>query len=335
MPYELEHRLVVGVAPSALFDLRESDAAFKESLDAYRNYQDAHIDEPLPKGAAFPFIERLLGLNDLSPAPDNPLVEVIVLAKDDAVTGLRLMKSLRHYGLKVERAVFTEGKAPYEYIPGLNICLYLSGNHHDVQAAVDCGFPAGVVLGRTAPPDSGADERHGALRVAFDFDGVIADLEAQQVYDREKLDAFLAYEEARADEPLRPGPLARLVQALGRIQRAEIDKCAVDADYMPRVRLALVTARQAPAHERAIRTLRSWDVHFNDSFFLGGIEKARVLRVLRPHMVFDDQQGHLDPVAREIAAVLVPVPSAALTRPALPEAEVPATFEEPVPAKET
>lgn len=314
MAYELEHRLVVGVAPSALFDLRESDAAFKRGLDAYRAFQDAHIEEPLPKGAAFPFVERLLGLNDLSPG--DRLVEVIILAKDDAVTGLRLMKSIAQYGLDIDRAVFTEGKAPYEYIPALNICLYLSGNRQDVQNATDRGFPAGVVLGRTAPPDSDADERPGALRVAFDFDGVIADLEAQQVYDRDKLPGFLAYEQAHAAEPHHPGPMAQLAKALGKVQRAELDRCATDAEYTPRVRIALVTARQAPAHERVIRTMREWDVQFNDAFFLGGIEKARVLRVLRPHIVFDDQQGHLDPVAEEIAAVLVPLVTAELKSPA-------------------
>ena len=304
MPYELDHRLVVGVAPSALFDLSESDAVFKAGLDAYRAYQDLHIDEPLRKGAAFPFIVRLLGLNDLS--PEDPLVEVIILAKDDAITGLRLMKSIAHYGLRIERAVFTEGTAPYEYIPALNICLYLSGNRRDVQEAVDRSFPAGVVLGRTAPAGSDADEGAGALRVAFDFDGVVANLESQAVYDRDELPGFHAYEAERADEPHSPGPMAQLVRALGKIQRAELERSATDSGYVPRVRIALVTARQAPAHERAIRTLREWDVHFNDTFFLGGIEKARVLRILRPHIMFDDQQGHLDPIAEEIAAVLVP-----------------------------
>lgn len=306
MAYELDHRLVVGVAPSALFDLTESDAVFKQGLDAYRTYQDLHIDDALPRGAAFPFIERLLGLNDLSPTPKDPLVEVIILAKDDAITGLRLMKSIAHYGLRIERAVFTEGKAPYEYIAALNICLYLSGNRRDVQEAVDRSFPAGVVLGRTAPLDSDADEGAGALRVAFDFDGVVANLESQEVYDRDELPGFLAYESEHAGEPHGPGPMAQLVRALGKIQRAEFERSATDRGYVPRVRIALVTARQAPAHERAIRTLRDWDVHFNDAFFLGGVEKARVLRILRPHIMFDDQQGHLDPIAEEIAAVLVP-----------------------------
>ncbi|WP_082659258.1 5'-nucleotidase [Cellulomonas sp. B6] len=304
MPYELDHRLVVGVAPSALFDLRESDAAFKTSIDAYRSFQDEHIDKPMPKGAAFPFIERLLALNDLSPG--DPLVEVILLAKDDAVTGLRHLKSLAFYGLKIERAVFTEGSAPSGYIKELNICLYLSGNRSDVARAVSNGLPAGLVLGRTARSEEDSDEAPGALRVAFDFDGVLADLEAQKVYDREKLPGFLAHEVRHASEPHQPGPMAQLVRALGKIQRKEIERHNSDPGYTPRVRIALVTARQAPAHERAIRTLRDWDVQFNDAFFLGGIEKAHVLRVLRPHIVFDDQLEHLESVAEEIAAVLVP-----------------------------
>lgn len=304
MPYELDHRLVVGVASSALFDLTESDAAFKKGLDAYRDFQDARIDVPMPRGAAFPFVERLLGLNDLS--PDDVLVEVILLAKDDAVTGLRLMNSIAHYGLRIERAVFTEGRAPYDYIPSLNVCLYLSGNRSDVHRAAELGFPAGLVLGRAAPPDDETDERAGALRVAFDFDGVVADLEAQRVYDSEELPGFLAHELQHAEKPLQPGPMAQFLRALGAIQRAELSYRAHDPGYVPRVRMALVTARQAPAHARVIRTLREWNVQINDSFFLGGIEKAKVLRVLRPHIVFDDQQGHLDAVAHEVAAVLVP-----------------------------
>jgi 5'-nucleotidase len=135
---------------------------------------------------------------------------------------------------------------------------------------------------------------------------VVADLEAQRVYDSEELPGFLAHEVANAEKPLQPGPMAQLLRALGAIQRAELSHRAHAPDYVPRVRIALVTARQAPAHARAIRTLREWDVQINDSFFLGGIEKARVLRVLRPHIVFDDQQGHLDGVAHEVAAVLVP-----------------------------
>ena len=145
MPYELADRLVVGIAPSALFDASEAHQAFLEGIEYYRSYQQEHVNDPLPRGAAFPFVKRLLALNDLRPG--NNLVEVIVMAKDDAVTGLRIMKSIEHYKLPIDRAVFTEGRAPYEYIEALNICLYLSGSRRDAETAASLGYPAGRVLG--------------------------------------------------------------------------------------------------------------------------------------------------------------------------------------------
>lgn len=301
-PYELAHRLVVGIAPSALFDVTDSHEAFRKGLDHYREYQDAHLNEPLPKGGVFPFIERLLALNDLRPA--DPLVEVIVLAKDDAVTGLRIMKSIEHYGLNIARAVFTEGASPYKYIDALNICLFLSGSRADVDAALELGHPAGMVLGRSAVDYS--DDDGGALRVALDFDGVLADDAAEKVYKKSKLAAFLEHERDRALEPLDGGPMQRFLVALGRIQKAEASHAKTNEGYNPRVRVAVVTARQAPAHERAVQTLRAWDVQVNDAFFLGGILKANVLAVLKPHIYFDDQIDHLTPAMASVAGVLVP-----------------------------
>lgn len=302
MPYDLRNRLVVGIAPSALFDSSEAHRVFEEQgLEAYRVYQDEHLDDPLPRGAAFPFIKRLLALNDLRPG--DPLVEVIVLAKDDAVTGLRIMKSIDAYKLPIARAVFTEGRAPYDYIPALNVCLYLSGSRRDVQQAVSLGYPAGRVLGHEAVDD---DEQDGALRVALDFDGVLASDEAERIYQTSNLAAFLEHEREHATEPLEAGPMKQFLIAMGRIQRAELERAAERGDYTPRVRVAMVTARQAPAHQRAVETLRAWDVQVNDAFFLGGIEKARVLAVLAPHIYFDDQIGHLEPARGTVASVLVP-----------------------------
>jgi len=303
MAYELSERLVIGIAPSALFDLTESHRAFEQGLDHYRAYQDEHIDDPLPRAVAFPFVQRLLALNDLR--PDDRLVEVIVLAKDDAVTGLRIMKSIENYGLQIDRAVFTEGSSPYAYIDALNICLFLSGSASDVTAALAKGHPAGRVLGRAAV-EAGAGDDARALRVALDFDGVLVDDEAEAVYRSSNLAQYLEHEREHADTPLRGGPMKRFLVALGRIQRAEQELAGADPDYKPRVRVALVTARQAPAHERAVQTLRSWDVQVNDAFFLGGIRKADVLQVLQPHIYFDDQLGHLEPAKGLVAGVLVP-----------------------------
>lgn len=304
MPYELGHRLVVGVASSALFDLTESHRAFQKGLAAYRTYQDQHKDEPLAPGVAFPFVQRLLGLNDLSPA--DPLVEVFVLSKNDPVTGLRVMSSIASHGLPITRAVFTEGQAPFEYMSALHMSLFLSGNRDDVLGATALGFPAGLVLGAAAVGDFDPEDLSGELRVAFDFDGVLADDESERVHQTQGLAAFQSNESAKKVTPHNPGPLQGFVLALTRIQQAERQHAADDAAYAPRVRVSIVTARNAPAHERAVNTLREWNVQVNDAFFLGGVEKARILRVLRPHIFFDDQRGHLDPVREDVASVLVP-----------------------------
>lgn len=301
MAYELDDRLVVGVASSALFDLTESDAYFREHGElAYREYQDNNLEVPLAKGVAFPFIQRLVRLNDLR--ADDPLVEVIVLSRNDPDTGLRVMRSVKHYGLDVTRAIFTQGKAPYEYIGALDMSLFLSANRADVDAAIHAGFPAGHVMPSTAE----YDEADPTLRVAFDFDGVLADDSSERKYKSAGLDDYMVHEDANRDRPLEPGLLKPLLADLNRIQQIEESRRVDDPDYTPRLRIALVTARNAPAHERAVHSLRKWGVRVNDAFFLGGIEKARVLRVMQPHIFFDDQDLHLTGALDDVVGVHIP-----------------------------
>ncbi|WP_291378491.1 5'-nucleotidase [Demequina sp.] len=299
--YELDGRLVVGVASSALFDLTESDAYFRAHGEAaYAEYQDRLLDTPLERGPAFPFIERLLQLNDIRPG--DPLVEVIVLSRNDASTGLRVMRSIEHHALPVTRAVFTQGRSPLDYIGALGMSLFLSSHRDDVLTAVRGGHPAGYVLPHTAAYDD-ADR---SLRIAFDFDAVLATDESERVFQTEGMAGFVANEVAKRDVAHSPGLLQPLVADLNRIQRLEQELQAADPTYEPRVRIALVTARAAPAHERAVHSLRSWGVTVNDAFFLGGIEKRRVLEVLRPHLFFDDQDGHLSGALKHVAGVHVP-----------------------------
>ncbi len=302
MAYELTDRLVVGVASSALFDLTESDTYFREHGEsAYRAFQDEHIDDALPPGVAFPFIRRLLQLNDLR--PNDPLVEVIVLSRNDPNTGLRVMRSVEKYNLPITRAAFTQGQAPYQYIGVLEMSLFLSANRPDVDAATSAGFPAGHVL----PSQAAFDESDGSLVVAFDFDGVLADDEAERLYrDSGELVPYQQHESVHKLEALGKGPLQPLLADLNKIQGLEAEKRREDSTYTPRLRIALITARNAPAHERAIHSLRSWGVNVNDAFFLGGISKARVLAVMRPHIFFDDQTSHLDGAAQHSAGVHIP-----------------------------
>lgn len=301
-PYELANRLVVGIASSALFDLAEADAVFREQgEEPYRAYQEEHLDDTLSTGAAFPFIRRLLSLNELNP-PDDPLVEVIVLSRNDPDTGLRVMRSIEAHGLAISRAIFMQGRSPYHFMPALNMSLFLSANETDVREAVALGLPAGRVLGPAAADDTDDQD----LRIAFDFDGVLADDSAEQVFQADGLEVFRSHETVNAATPHDPGPLRDFLAGLNRLQRREEEQRDNDPAYKIRVRVSLVTARGAPAHERAVRSLKGWGVTVNDAFFLGGIDKGTVMQVLKPHIFFDDQVSHLAGTSRSTPSVHVP-----------------------------
>lgn len=300
--YDLASRLVVGVASSALFDLRESDGVFREQgEEAYRAYQEENRDNTLRPGVAFAFIRRLLSLNDLG-EPGDPLVEVIILSRNDPDTGLRVMRSIQAHELPISRAVFMQGRSPYKFMPALNMSLFLSANGDDVREAVAAGLPAGHVLG-AAYPDDAADRE---LRIAFDFDGVLATDAAEQVYQSEGLEGFRAHETRNAATPHDAGPLRDFLAGVNRIQNREEERRRTDPEYAVRVHVSIVTARNAPAHERAVNSLKQWGVRVNDAFFLGGIDKGAVMKVLDPHIFFDDQVTHLESTARTTPSVHVP-----------------------------
>lgn len=303
MPYELENRLVIGVASSAVFDLTDSDAIFKShGEEEYRKFQEENLYNPLPKGIAFPFIKRLLALNDIRADADDPFVEVVLLSRNDPDTGLRVMKTIEHYKLGMTRAIFMQGRSPYEYIPALNIALFLSGNKSDVDAAIKAGHPAGQVLDSKFDDD----EDDNSLRIAFDFDGVLAGDESESVMQASGLSAFHAHEVKNVMQPHHPGPLKEFLVRVAKIQSAEEHHKRQNPTYDNRIRVSIVTARNAPSHERALKTLKSWGVMANDAFFLGGIEKGRVLAVLKPHIFFDDQSGHLQSASTVVPSVHIP-----------------------------
>jgi len=301
MAYELGQRLVIGIASSALFDLSDSDAYFRaHGEDAYRKYQADHIDDTLDPGAAFGFVRKLLALNDLRSG--DPLVEVIVLSRNDPSTGLRVMRSIESHELPISRAIFTQGEAPYAYIGALSMSLFLSGQEQSVRGAMAAGFPAGLVL-ESAAASHGDD----TVRVALDFDGVIASDESERVFQGGGgLPAFHQNEVEKRTVPLERGPLAEFLRDLNMIQEVEREHKKEHPEYSPRLRVSIVTARNAPAHERAVNTLDEWGVTVNDAFFLGGIDKGVILQVMRPDIYFDDQRGHLESATKHVASVHIP-----------------------------
>lgn len=301
MPYPIERKLVIAVSSSALFDLSESHAVFEEEgPKAYKKFQETHLNKVLEKGVAFPFIKRFLKIN--SRFPDQVPVEVVLLSRNSAATGKRVFRSIKHYELDISRAAFMEGLSPYEYVPAFNASLFLSANESDVQNAIDAGYPAGVVLPSKLVNDEGCDE----LRIAFDFDGVIADDEAEAVFKGGNLPEFHEYEANKSEIPHQPGPLADLFKKLSFLQKLEDREVERDKKYKRILRTAIITARNAPAHERVITTLESWGVSANEMFFLGGMAKERILKRLKPHMFFDDQLSHLESEAGDIPMVHIP-----------------------------
>lgn len=302
MAFDLSSRLVIGLASSALFDLTASDQVFRQAGEqVYRDYQRDKQDQPLARGVAFPFIRRLLSLNQLN--PENPPVEVILLSRNDPDTGLRVMNSIEHYELPITRAVFMQGKSPHLYIPAFDIELFLSANANDVKRAVAAGYPAGQILKGEIEDDSNDSQ----LRIAFDFDGVLADDEAETVYKTtQSLGDFHQYETSREDIPHTAGPLKPFLKRIADIQAMEALKKLQDPSYEPILRVSIVTARNAPAHKRVINTMRHWGIDVNEAFFMGGVEKAKVLDIMRPHIFFDDQKLHLEPASTRLPSVHIP-----------------------------
>jgi 5'-nucleotidase len=301
MAYSVETKLVVGISSTALFDFSTEHAIFtNEGPEAFRAYQIAHrSDVPLP-GAAFPFIKRLLHLNKIF--PDQIPVEVVILSRNDPEAGLRMMYAMPTYGLEISRAFFLSGKAPYPYMASVNACLYLSTNKEEVKEAIRAGYPAGHVL----PCSSFDDTNDTQLRIAFDFDGVLVDDEAETKYADGGLPLFHYHEVENKDKPLRDGPLMPLLQRISNIQKMEAENSNRVNTSDKAIRVSIITARNAPAHERLINTMKHLGIEVDELFLTGGIEKKNILDVMRPQIFFDDQIGHLKPASENTPCVHIP-----------------------------
>ncbi len=303
MPYPIEKKLVIAVASSALFDLTESDSVFRQHGEAkYREYQNKNIDKPFEKGVAFPFIKRLLSLNESF--PEEEPIEVILMSKNSPETGSRVFRSIQYYNLNISRACFTTGKPNFQYLPAFNASLFLSANLNDVKDALDNGYPAGRVLNQYYIADN---ENDGELRIAFDFDGVLASDESEKVYKATggNIKEYFNHEQQHANEALQLGPIGSLLQKISFFQKLEKKKAENDNTYKRILKTSIVTARNAPAHERVVTSLKKWGVEVDYAFFLGGIEKARILNIMKPHIFFDDQITHLEHIDN-VPAVHIP-----------------------------
>src|SRR5258706_7023610 len=296
MPYSVEGKLVVAISSRALFDFEEENRIFEhDGEDAYIALQFARLDVQAREGIAFALVKKLLAFN----TAQAQRVEVVILSKNDPVSGLRVFRSAHRAGLQLERGVFTRGRSPYGYLDALKANLFLSTNESDVIGALQARFPAA----RVYPETPQAASRHAdEVRIAFDGDAVLFSDEAERVFQKDGLDAFTRHETLNALQPLPPGPFKPLLEALHRLQSA----ARVEKDFPMRVRTALVTARSAPAHERAVRTLMDWNIAVDEAMFLGGLDKGEFLRSFEPDFYFDDQRGHIESARAHVASGHVP-----------------------------
>lgn len=294
MAVNLDNKMVVGISSRALFDLEAENRIYEEQgLQAYLEYQIAHEKDILKPGTAFPLIKALHKLNDSG----EQLVEIIIMSKNSADTSLRIFNSIEHYGLDITRAALVGGNDIAPYLSAFKADLFLSADEKDVQEAINSGIAAGLICSNEDLKIS-PDEEIDQIRIAFDGDAVLFSDESEFIYKREGLPAFAEHERLNAKNPLPEGPFAKLLTTISRVQKEFGDKAPI--------RTALVTARGAPAHERVIRTLISWNVRIDEAFFLGGVPKSEVLKVFGAHIFFDDQAVHTEPASKLVPAARVP-----------------------------
>lgn len=294
MPKGLDNKLVIAISSRALFNLDDSHRVYEEEgVEAYQAYQIAHEDQVLEPGEAFPLVQKLLAINERL---GEQRVEVVLLSRNTADTGLRVFNSIAHHGLDISRAAFCGGESPYRYVTAFGCHLFLSTEGNDVVNALANGVAAATLMPRASSHVRGGGAQ---LRFAFDGDAVLFSDESEQIYKSEGLDAFTANEVAAAKQPMSGGPFKPFLAALQSIQ------AAFGAEESP-IRTALVTARSAPAHERVIRTLRAWNIRIDESLFLGGMDKGEFLRAYGADVFFDDQQGHCDSASQHVATGHVP-----------------------------
>ena len=288
MAFPIEKKIVVGISSNALFNLKKEDEIYeKKGLDAYRKYQIKHKKDIIDTGVAYPFIKRFLRINEIY--QEEQPVEVVLLSRNSPETGVRIFNSIREHDLNITRAAFMSGGSAVNYIPAFNISLFLATKENDVKEAIEARLPAGRILQTDIHDDETFE-----LRVAFDFDGVIASDEAEKIYKERGIKEYHEYEKAHSADELRAGPLADFFKKLALFQKLESRKKNRDNSYNKILKTAIVTARNAPAHERAINTLNKWGVEVDEMFLLGGIDKSRILEIMKPHLYFDDQMVHLD-----------------------------------------
>lgn len=295
MPYDISNKLKIAVTTRALFQLENENKIYEENgRDAYEKYQISKENDILSKGAAFSLIKSLLYINTLEETKDQ--VEVIIVTRNNATTGLRVFNSIEEYKLPITRGCFSGGSSLTPYLEALNVDLFLTANESDAQSAIDAGIPAAVLLTNNIPNYETYNDNK--IRIAFDGDAVIFAEDSELIYKKQGLESFKNNENLQADIPMNEGPFAKFLKTIAKLQAMRGDDDLI--------RTALITARDAPSHKRVIKTLREWNVRIDEMFFLGGLPKQPFLKAFGAQIFFDDQKSYTQPASEIVPSGTVP-----------------------------
>jgi len=295
LAFNLKNTLVIGISATALFDLSDADRLYKKeyanhpdnAIEIYREYMLKNEEVALGEGVGFPLIKALLNLNRYQKKNETPLVEVVVMSRNSPDTGIRVLNTIRELELNITRSAFTAGESNANFLEAFSVDLFLTTDETDAQTVIDNRVCASAVL--SVPPEYKCDIPDGQVRIAFDGDAVLFDETSEIVYKEEGIKAFHENEKKSQDIPMNEGPFATFLKKLAKLQ----ERLPMKMEFSP-VRIALVTARNAPSDIRVIKTLRHWGVYVDEAFFLGGIEKSKILQAFKAHIFFDDQDAHLE-----------------------------------------
>lgn len=311
MPVDLSDTLVVGISATALFDMSESDSVFRNkykedkntAIEEYRKYMLERENDPLEAGTGMPLVKALLNLNKYQPEDEAPLVDVVVMSRNSPETGIRVFHNIRNNKIDITRHAFTGGESVVDYLDAYEVDLFLTTNVSDAQKVIDARTCAAAIV-KKPPTEHEEVVSNDQVRMIFDGDAVLFDESSEIVYKTKGLEHFQKTEDEKKHTPMAEGPYAGLLKKLSKLQ----ERLPFKVEYSP-VRIAIVTARSAPAEMRVVNTLRHWGVYVDQVFFMGGMEKTKVLKAYKPHIFFDDQDLHLDKAANFVPSGRVPYQS--------------------------
>lgn len=277
--------LTIAVSSRSLFHLEDGHTVFMEQgQEAFNEYMRSKEREPLRPGTAFKLVKKLLALNTQQRPSRPDRVEVILLSRNSPDAGMRVMNSIQHYGLPIERAVFSQGTDRFRYAKAMGAHLFLSANPEDVKSAIDRGLAAATML----PSERDASTEEGPqVRIAFDGDAVLFSAESDERYRAHGLEAFQEHEIENVDTPLGDGPFKPFLEELHNIQKL------FPAEQAP-IKVALVTARGLPVHGRVLHTLRHWGIRIDEGIFAAGCPKGPLLEAFGADIFFDDTKKNIE-----------------------------------------